>query len=243
MYPLTRSPGIALHHQISTVIEDMIKSGRLRRGDRLPGEEALRAEYQVSRVTVRRALKSLELQGLLERQAGRGTFVSGSARAAPLPMSMDAFLAAMAERRSRSKPVVKEYGYVSATPEVASALRLEPGATVLRVVRLRVAGGTPILHSTLFLSAEVGRLLKRAEFARAALTEILEGQGVRYGRIEMLTRATLAETSLAAALRVTIGSALVDVMRIGYDSADRPFEYQLLRGPSDRFYTHMTIAS
>jgi len=156
-------------------------------------------------------------------------------------MSMKGFLETMAERRSRSKPSVKEFGFVPATAEVAAALQLHESATVLRVVRLRSTGRTPILHSIAYLTEKVGRHFKRADFARQALTELLLSAGVRYGRIEMLTRATLADASLAKMLDVGVGSALVDVMRIGYGADGRPFEYQILRGPSDRFHTHVTI--
>lgn len=238
---LNRQPGVALHHQISTLIEDMVASGRLRDGDQLPTEEELRAQYGVSRVTVRRALQSLEERGLLKRQRGRGTYVSAPLRSAPLPMPMESFLATMAERRSRSKPSVKEFGFVPAPADVATALRLEEGTPVLQVVRLRSTGRLPILHSIVHLSEDVGRRFARADFSRLSLTELLQGQGIRYGRIEMLTRATLADAPLAALLGVPMASALVDVLRIGHDEADRPFEFQRLRGPSDRFHSHVTI--
>jgi GntR family transcriptional regulator len=241
MDSLTRLPGVALHHQISTLLEDMIASGRLRDGDQLPTEELLRAEYGVSRVTVRRALQSLEARGLLKRQRGRGTYVSAPFSSKPLPMPMKGFLETMAERRARSKPSVKEFGFVPAPREVAAALQLREGATVLRVVRLRSTGRTPILHSIVYLSEKAGRGFTRGDFGRQALTELLLGAGIRYARIEMLTRATLADASLAKLLQVGVGSALVDVMRIGYGSDGRPFEFQILRGPSDRFHTHVTI--
>jgi GntR family transcriptional regulator len=241
MDSLIRLPGVALHHQISTLLEDMMASGRLRDGDQIPTEEALQAEYGVSRVTVRRALQSLEARGLLTRQRGRGTYVSAPFASKALPMPMKGFLETMAERRARSKPSVKEFGFVPAPAEVAVALQLREGATVLRVVRLRSTGRTPILHSIVYLTEKVGRHFKRADFGRHALTELLLGVGIRYGRIEMLTRATLADASLAKLLGVGVGSALVDVMRIGYGADGRPFEYQMLRGPSDRFHTHVTI--
>ena len=66
--------GTSLHHQISTLIKDGIATGRYRPGDQLPTEEQLCQAHQVSRVTVRRALQSLEQQGFIQRQAGRGTF-------------------------------------------------------------------------------------------------------------------------------------------------------------------------
>ena len=238
---LNRQPGVALHHQISTMIEDMVASGRLRDGDQLPTEEDLRTQYGVSRVTVRRALQSLEARGLLKRQRGRGTYLSVPFASAPLPMPMNAFLEAMAERRSCSTPSVKEFGFVAAPLDVATALQLEEGTVVLKVVRVRVTGRTPILHSVVYLTEDVGRRFTKADFGRAALTELLQAEGIRYDRIEMVTRATLADVSLAKLLDVAIGSALVDVMRIGYDKKGRPFEFQILRGPSDRFHTHVTI--
>jgi GntR family transcriptional regulator len=238
---LNRQPGVALHHQISTLIEDMVASGRLQDGDQLPTEEHLRAEYGVSRVTVRRALQSLEARGLIKRQRGRGTYVSAPFASAPLPMPMNAFLETMAERRSRSKPSVKEFGFVPAPADVAVALQLNAGDSVLKVVRVRATGRTPILHSVVYLKEAVGRLFTRADFGRLALTELLQGKGIRYARIEMLTRATLADSMLAKLLDVSMGSALVDVMRIGYGADEQPFEFQILRGPSDRFHTYVTI--
>lgn len=238
---LKRQPGVALHHQLSTLIEDMVASGRLRDGDQLPTEEDLRGQYGVSRVTVRRALHSLEARGLLTRQQGRGTYVSAPFARTPLPMPMNAFLQTMAERRSRSKPSVKDFEFGPAPPDVAVALRLREGDTVLKVVRLRLAGRTPILHSVVYLKEAVGRLFTKADFGRLSLTELLQENGIRYARIEMLTRATLADVSLAKLLGVSVGSALVDVMRIGHGADDAPFEFQRLRGPSDRFHTYVTI--
>src|SRR5207253_8975006 len=49
--------------------------GKLRPGDRLPPERELAARLQVSRASVREALRSLELQGLLSRRQGSGTFI------------------------------------------------------------------------------------------------------------------------------------------------------------------------
>jgi GntR family transcriptional regulator len=238
---LNRQPGVALHHQISTMIEDMVASGRLRDGDQLPTEEALRAQYGVSRVTVRRALQSLEGRGLLKRQRGRGTYLSVPFASVPLPMPMNAFLTAMADRRSRSTPSVKEFGFVPAPLDVATALQMDQGTAVLKVVRIRSTGRMPILHSVVYLTEDVGRRFTKADFGRTALTELLQGKGIRYDRIEMVTRASLADATLAKLLDVAIGSALVDVMRIGYDPTGSPFEFQTLRGPSDRFHTHVTI--
>ena len=59
-----------LHHQITTMIEDMVATGRLRGGDQLPTEEDLRAQYGVSRGTHRadiaQIIRTLQMQFDLE---------------------------------------------------------------------------------------------------------------------------------------------------------------------------------
>lgn len=236
-----RAQGIALHHRISTLIKDGIASGRYRAGEQLPTEQALVEAHGVSRVTVRRALKSLEEQGLIERHAGRGTFVRQKAATLSIATPIGEYLRKVEQRRALSRAVVKEFGWEAATSEVATSLQLGEGAPVLRVVRLRIMGRMPLVHSTVWLPQQVAAGWKREDFRRHALSELLALGGRRYGRIEMVTRARLAAPQVAEQLQVPVGSALVDVQRIGYDEDGRAIEYQLLLGPPDRYETHVTI--
>ena len=63
----------------SKLVEDLterIRSGRLARGERLPGENQLAATYQVSRGTVRSALSELQRRNLIATETGVGSFVT-----------------------------------------------------------------------------------------------------------------------------------------------------------------------
>jgi GntR family transcriptional regulator len=63
----------------SRLVEDLterIRSGRLARGERLPGENQLAATYQVSRGTVRSALSELQRRNLIATETGVGSFVT-----------------------------------------------------------------------------------------------------------------------------------------------------------------------
>lgn len=64
-----------LHEQIVAQILDLIKSGNLQHGDRLPPERELSTIFGVSRHSVREAMRRLEQQGILKSRAGSGTFV------------------------------------------------------------------------------------------------------------------------------------------------------------------------
>lgn len=73
---MTDSNGdIPKYQQILVDLRRSIAVGRARAGDRLPSETDLGERYGVSRLTVQRALKELQIEGLVERRAGSGTYV------------------------------------------------------------------------------------------------------------------------------------------------------------------------
>lgn len=67
---------ISLHTQLHGQLRQLILSGRWKTGTRIPSESEFTAHLKVSRSTVRLALQKAEVEGLIERTAGRGTFVA-----------------------------------------------------------------------------------------------------------------------------------------------------------------------
>lgn len=65
-----------LYEQIVEQIEQLILDGKLRPGDQLPSERELAEQFNVSRTAVREAIKALREKGLVEIEAGRGTFIT-----------------------------------------------------------------------------------------------------------------------------------------------------------------------
>ncbi|MGL5751231.1 MAG: FadR/GntR family transcriptional regulator [Paraclostridium sp.] len=68
-----------LFQDISDQIIDMVKNNIWSPGDKIPGEIELAESFSVSRNILREALKSLELSGILEAKAGKGTFLTKDA--------------------------------------------------------------------------------------------------------------------------------------------------------------------
>jgi len=73
---IRRAPGTAVWQQLRTDIYDRIQDGSLPPGHALPPETALAEKYQVSRLTVRRALADLARAGAIRTEHGVGSFVS-----------------------------------------------------------------------------------------------------------------------------------------------------------------------
>lgn len=128
-------------------LKQRIDRGELPAGTRLPSEPELAAELQVSRATLREALRAMELEGLLRRRQGSGTFVAEHPRMAnSLDVNYgvtDAIRAAgmtagIADGRHWVEP---------ASAGEAALLELEPGQDVLVIERLRTAEGKPVVLS------------------------------------------------------------------------------------------------
>lgn len=120
------------HERISRELAREIRSGRLRRGTRLPGENALAERFGVSRTTVRAALAELSEDGLIATHIGKGSYVLYDGAPLDNPLGWARALA--------SRGVATEVRVLSVTATQAPDLaeHLAPGAHVVVVERVRV---------------------------------------------------------------------------------------------------------
>jgi DNA-binding FadR family transcriptional regulator len=108
------------YEQIAERLADDIRSGVLAPGERLPSERDLARTLEVSRASVREALASLQLQGVVETRHGAGTFVVGLPPSEP---PHDASPSAVLEARAQLEPAVARLAAARAQPdEVAEKL-------------------------------------------------------------------------------------------------------------------------
>lgn len=79
---LTRSRTLSVPDRLSVDLERLILDGKVKPGERFPSERELSELLEVSRVSIRQALRELETRGLIDRKRGRGTIVMPIAAAA-----------------------------------------------------------------------------------------------------------------------------------------------------------------
>jgi GntR family transcriptional regulator len=188
--PRTRlKPGpIPLHYQAYLDLRAILDSGGWRPGDRLPTERELAVEYGCSLITVRRALDELVREGRLERTRGRGTYV----KEPPIVRDLVAPVGFMDEMRPlglRPYAVVVTARTERTAPAAAAALRIQVGAAVHYLERVRGANGAPFLLEQAYLPAERFPGLLEEDYATVSLYEVLER---RYGCRVTWTRETIA---------------------------------------------------
>jgi GntR family transcriptional repressor for pyruvate dehydrogenase complex len=120
-----------LYEKVADQFQDLIASGNLSAGDRLPNERMLAEQFAVSRTVVREALKTLAVRGLIEVRPGQGTFVV-DATGDTLSRSFQTMLnldqgddpyASLVEVREILEPEIAYRAALRATPENVAAMR------------------------------------------------------------------------------------------------------------------------
>jgi GntR family transcriptional regulator of arabinose operon len=81
-------PRTPKYQQICDALQRDIHSGRLKAGDRLPSEAELERKFGASRITVGRAVRDLQIAGLVERRAGSGSFIKARTAAGALSFGL-----------------------------------------------------------------------------------------------------------------------------------------------------------
>ena len=150
MPPKSRSNGLPAYQRIQGSLRKRIDSGDLRTGDAVPSERDLAKIHQVSLMTARHALASLEREGVVERRRGIGTFVS-----AP-KIHFNKLMSYTEQMASRSMTAVSKVLFakiIDDEQEANARLSLSPKSGVIKLERLRHAAGEPFALETCYLSA------------------------------------------------------------------------------------------
>ncbi|HZY61844.1 MAG TPA: GntR family transcriptional regulator [Edaphobacter sp.] len=233
--PLDKDSFTPMYFQIQTQLLNQIKSGHLRPGDALPGEEELTRIYGVSRMTSRQALQALTAQGLAYRQKGRGTFVLQP----KVEKDIAHLLGFSAEMRTLgfkvSSRVLERVG-TSAPPEIALRLRIEPEAAALHLRRLRLVDAEPVAIEDVWLSQSQFPGIEKIDFGRSSLYEALrERYGVRVGSADEVIEARLANKQEAELLAIAPKSSLLVISRTLLSMDGKPVEAGLSIYRGDRY--------
>lgn len=185
----------------------------------LESEAELGRRYEVSRVTVRRALEQLRDEGLLASRKGAGWYVVSFAQPLALGTFQHARSAVVEAGVDLTRSVV-EYGYRTAPTSVALTLGLASSAEVLRVQSLRRTGDAPLDVVTEWVPLDLAAPVSRADAEHPGTWEALRRNGNEIALVRQSITATAAG-DVGALLGVTASTPVLLVRRIALN-AERP---------------------
>ena len=220
-----------LYRQLMQRIRADIASGVYPVHSRIPSEAELGQTYQVSRVTVRKALAELTREGLLRRMQGKGTYVSAPRLKTSL-RDVTSFHEACLMMGCTPGTKVISSQIIHAEEELRESLNLQ-GDEVLEIVRLRLADHVPVMIETNCFSRKYEYL--RAEKLNGSLYHLLSQQGVEAASGVHEISLCYATAQQAKLLEVEVGTALLQLDQVIFDQHGAPLHtsHQVIRG--DRF--------
>lgn len=247
-HPEGVAPGVAvsspsfspLYQQIKNLILKSLQAGEWRPGEAIPSEIDLAARFKVSQGTVRKAIDELAAENLLMRRQGKGTFVATHAE----ERVQYRFLRLTPNQSASGQPEVAKRVFLDckrmpAPADVALALNLPAGATVVEVRRILSFAGRPVILDDIWLPGHLfeGLTAERLSEYKGPMYGLFESEfGVRMIRAEEKLRAVVADESVAPLLGVKSGTALLSVERLSRTYGDQPVELRRGLYRTDDYY-------
>lgn len=232
---IVRDSKLPFYQQLYEMLRNKIVRGEWQPGEMIPSESELIEQYQVSRITARKALEALVNEGLIYRERGRGTFVAHPTVEQGL-IRIISFTEDMRQRGFKPGTRVLSSGLIPAVQEVAEKLQVEPGEELAHIERLRLADNEPMSVEESHLVHRYCPGILQQDFAKNPLREALEDNyGVRLVHARQVIRAISASRKLSEKLSIQPNSALLYIERVSFSDRGMPVEFLRLYHRGDRY--------
>ncbi len=227
---------IPAHAQLSDILRSEIMAGKYDPKIPLPTEVELRKRFKASRFTIRQALETLVVEGLIYRRAGSGTFVTSLPRQQPYVRIVGSV--EDAEALGDETIFVPEHPLrLERSRSAAENLRLtQEEVWVLRGTRY--LSETPFGYWQIHFPPNVGELLGEGFSVRdnkSVIGKVMEETGTKILRAEQVVSAELADARIAEALNVATGSPALRIERLYLDHKDDPLLWSVSKYRPDQY--------
>ena len=164
---------------------------KLPQGERLPGERSLAEDFGVCRVTLRRAIEDLILDGKLERRARSGTYVRRPIISSE--MRLKSFTEEIRQRGQKPSTRVVSIKKIKANKTISRTLRIRQDEEIYSVVRLRLADDMPVALETLKIAGHMTPGLSMDDVEGSLYDTLFSRFGIRI----MQAKASIAATNIS----------------------------------------------
>lgn len=191
------------YFQISREITARIQSGALQPGALVPSENEIIEQYQVSNTTARKALHELEKAGWVQRQRGKGTFVSHQTTVVRSVSRIFGFTKNMLE--AGRKPSTRLMGFHLRYRDHAQVINGReytlPGP-FCEIERLRLADGVPMMKETRYISLQLFPDIQRKNLETSLYKIFEKDYGIRLTEINQMLSAVVLDGELLKVFEV-----------------------------------------
>jgi GntR family transcriptional regulator len=229
---------VPLYKQLQSIIGEKIENGEWLSGQKIPSEQELSKQFNISRVTVRAAQDALVADGYLIKIKGKGTFVVDHSTFFNMTIDFgDNFQQLCVKNNVTPRRVMLGNEMVLATKRDASFLGLSESSRIICIKRLLLVDDRPFQLETIHLP-EKFRFALSKDFGSNSLYEVLK---IKAGIRQLLPKTRLLRCSLATTveakyLGIISGAPTLVIEEVVCDENKDIVHYSKLVAPADKVH-------
>jgi GntR family transcriptional regulator len=207
---------------VEEVLEEKIKSGEWAVGYQLPSEQELAALFDVSTITVKRAVIDLVNKGNLFRQRGKGTFVSGSEN----ELNINTIFSLSTEVEEEHPHELISFSIEEPGSEIAKKMDLVSDSKVIMLKRLKIENSEPQVLEYTYLPFSKCPDLTPNDINNELIYNILKRKyNIVLGRAKLFIKPYIAQNEKSELLKVESGTPVFEWERFTYTNQEEIIEY------------------
>jgi GntR family transcriptional regulator len=212
-----------IYQKIVLDIQNKVKAGIYKAGERLPPERQLAIDYDVNRMTVRHALGVLVTQGTLYKEQGRGNFVSTMQ---VFQENLNSFTETLKKRGLEPATRVLEFATVYNLKEISRKMELSVEEEFYKLKRLRYANELPVAIETVYLPKKHYVGLQCFDMKTSLYQILHEHYQVEISKVSSEIDACIANRILMEIFGLQKPTALLKVAGIAYNKEGKKLFYE-----------------
>lgn len=227
--------------QIVNYYSDIIDLGKMDEGDQMPTEGEICELFNVSRITVRKALDALCQNGYIYKIQGKGSFVAHKKTGMQLN-SLFSFSDEMRMMGHEPSTRLISHRIITPSKKVAKMLMLSGGQKVYVFERLRCADAVPMALELVHLPFHRFPGVENQDITGSLYKLLSEQYGCERNRAEQSIRADLAGQHTAKVLEIKSGAPVLYITRVTFERTGIPFEYVESTYRGDKYVFNVSLS-
>ncbi|AZO93635.1 UTRA domain-containing protein [Iocasia frigidifontis] len=231
---INKNSHIPIYFQIQKQIRKAIEKVKIKPGEQLPTERELSSNLGVSRVTIRKAMRGLIMEGLCEKKSGKGIFVA------------DKKLIMNIQNLEGTTQFIKRFGFdiktsvidkkiIKSEENLSSKLELVEGSDVLFLKRVRYVKGEPVMLEETYLPLYLFENIEIEDLNRSLYNVLNHKYNIKPARSKGVYNIRISGEKESEILNLKLNTPLLVKKATSYTSEEIPFEYNIAKYRTDKF--------
>ncbi|WP_019893464.1 GntR family transcriptional regulator [Allobaculum stercoricanis] len=223
-----------LYLQIEADIKNNILSKKYKPGEKLPTENVLSEQYEVSKITIRKAIQKLSDEGFVKKVQGKGTFVTYQ-KDKLLLNKTSGFKEVLSTKGHSAKNEVIQASFLNADENISDKLSIPMDTKTVYLERLVWEDNEPMaLDKIYFENDKFPDFITKLDDNRSFYQILEESYAIKPKNSVLEINGISANSHQADILKCNIGDPLFYINKISYDENNKPIHYSITTIRCDR---------